>query len=132
MIPKHATLRIVRLTDHLDEIAKMYIEGLGFELLGSFDNTGDFSGRMIGHPDHAYHLVFTSHRNEKAGQAPTLENLLVFYVPDDREFELAIERISKTGFRKVKPFNPYWETSTQTFEDLDRYRVIIEHGESPF
>ena len=132
MIPINAAMRVGRPTDNLKEITKMYVDGLGFEVIGGFDGHGDFSGRMIGHPKHHYHLEFTSHNKEKAGRAPTLENLLVYYIPDEFEFTSAIDRISRSGFKKVKSFNPYWEGSAQTFEDLDGYRVVINNGESPF
>lgn len=132
MIPKHAALRVGRPTDNLEEITKMYVEGLGFEVIGGFDGHGDFSGRMVGHPKHCYHLEFTTHVSEKAGRAPTLENLLVFYLPNDTEYNAAIDRMSASGFKKVKSFNPYWDVGAQTFEDLDGYRVVINHGESPF
>ena len=132
MIPKTSKLRVGRPTDHLEELTKMYVEGLGFEIIGGFDNHGDFSGRMVGHPNHAYHLEFTTHSTEKAGRAPSKENLLVFYIPDDTEYNAAIRRISNSGFKKVTSFNPYWEGGAQTFEDLDGYRVVINNGESPF
>ena len=132
MIPRNTVMRVGRPTDNLEEITKMYVDGLGFEVIGGFDNHGDFSGRMVGHPKHHYHLEFTTHINEKAGQAPSLENLLVFYIPNDKEYEQAINRISKSGFKKVKSFNPYWKGSAQTFEDLDGYRVVINNAESPF
>ena len=132
MIPRNAVLRVGRPTDSLEEVTKMYVEGLGFEVIGGFDNHGDFSGRMVGHPEHAYHLEFTTHRTEKAGHAPTLENLLVFYIPDTEEYERAIKRISASGFVKVKSFNPYWDGGAQTFEDIDGYRVVINGAHSPF
>ena len=132
MISRDIVMRVVRPTDNLEEITKMYADGLGFEVIGGFDNHGDFSGRMVGHPKHHYHLEFTTHAKEKAGRAPSLENLLVFYIPDDNEYEEAIIRISKSGFKKVKSFNPYWEGSAQTYEDLDGYRVVINNAKSPF
>jgi hypothetical protein len=132
MIPRSAKLRVGRPTDNLEEVTKMYVEGLGFEVIGGFNNHGDFSGRMVGHPDHHYHLEFTTHTSEKAGRAPTLENLLVFYIPDDSDYKKAIERISNSGFKKVKSFNPYWEGGAQTFEDIDGYRVVINNAKSPF
>lgn len=132
MISRNTVMRVGRPTDNLEEITKMYVEGLGFEIIGGFDGHGDFSGRMVGHPKHHYHLEFTTHTKEKAGRAPTLENLLVFYIPDELEYNNAIKRISNSGFRKVKSFNPYWEGGAQTFEDLDGYRVVINYGASPF
>ena len=132
MIPKNAILRLGRPTNNLEEITKMYTEGLGFEVIGGFDNHGDFSGRMVGHPKHHYHLEFTTHSKEKAGRAPSLENLLVFYIPNNTEYKAAIDRISKSGFKKVKSLNPYWDGGAQTFEDLDGYRVVINNSECPF
>ena len=132
MIPRHAVLRIGRPTDNLEAITKMYQEGLGFEVIGGFDNHGDFSGRMLGHPDHAYHLEFTTHTTEKAGRAPSKEHLLVFYLHDPIEYQAAIKRMRKSTFIEVASFNPYWEGGAKTFEDLDGYRVVINSGSSPF
>ena len=132
MIPIDAVMRVCRPTDNLEQITKMYADGLGFEIIGGFDGHGGFSGRMLGHPKHHYHLEFTTHCKEKAGRAPTTENLLVYYVPDNDEFAAAINRIHKSGFKKVISFNPYWEGGAQTFEDVDGYRVVINNGESPF
>ena len=132
MITRNIVMRVGRPTDNLEGITKMYVEGLGFEVIGGFDGHGDFSGRMVGHPKHHYHLEFTTHSKEKARRAPSLENLLVFYIPNDSEYQNAIDRISSSGFKKVKSFNPYWREGAQTFEDLDGYRVVINNAESPF
>ena len=132
MITRKTKIRIGRPTDNLEEITKMYVQGLGFKVIGGFDNHGDFSGRMVGHPKHHYHLEFTTHTTEKAGRAPSLENLLVFYIPDEHEYHTAIKRMAVSGFKKVNSFNPYWEGSGQTFEDLDGYRVVLNKSESPF
>lgn len=132
MISRNITMRVGRPTDNLEEITKMYVEGLGFDVIGGFDGHSNFSGRIVGHPKHNYHLEFTTHAKHKAGRAPTLENLLVFYIPDETKYNNAIHRISNSGFRKVKSFNPFWEGGSQTFEDLDGYRVVINYGQSPF
>lgn len=29
------------------------------------------------------------------------------------------------GFIQVKSYNPYWDINGVTFEDIDRYRIII-------
>lgn len=132
MISRETKLRIGRPTNNLKEITKMYVDGLGFKVIGGFDNHEDFSGRMVGHPNHLYHLEFTTHSTEKAGSAPSPENLLIFYFPDEHEYQAAIKRMAVSGFKKVRAFNPYWERSGQTFEDLDGYRVVISNMESPF
>lgn len=132
MIDRNVVMRVARPTDNLEEITKMYTEGLGFEVIGRFDNHANFSGRIVGHPKHHFHLEFITHLAEKAGRAPTLDNLLIFYLPDSSDYKEAIDRISKSEFKKVKSFNPYWENGGQTFEDIDGYRVVISNTESPF
>jgi hypothetical protein len=132
MIPKSAVMRVGRPTDNLEELTKMYVEGLGFEVIGGFDGHAGFSGRMVGHAKHHFHLEFTSHHESKAGRATSMENLLVFYIPDNEEYAAAIARISASGFKKVTSFNPYWEGGAQTFEDIDAFRVVINNAVSPF
>ncbi|MDG1804707.1 VOC family protein [Flavicella sp.] len=132
MISREVAIRIGRPTDHLEELTKMYVDGLGFEVIGGFDHHGDFSGRMVGHPKHHYHLEFTTHKTEKAGHAPSKEHLLIFYITDKTEYQAALERISKSKFKKVISFNPYWRRGAATFEDIDGYRVVLNFGPSPF
>jgi len=103
MITRNTVMRVGRPTDNLEEITKMYVEGLGFELIGGFDGHSDFSGRMVGHPKHHYHLEFTTHTKEKAGRAPTLENLLVFYITDEAEYNNAKQNF-KFWLQKSKIF----------------------------
>jgi len=56
MIPKSTKLRVARPTDNLPEITNMYINGLGFQLLGIFDDHNGFEGSIIGHEEHNYHF----------------------------------------------------------------------------
>lgn len=132
MIPRHANIRIGRPTDKLDEITKMYTEGLGFEVIGAFDDHEGFSGRMVGHSKHHYHLEFTTHPKEKAGRAPSPEHLLIFYLPDEKDYQNALHRLKRSQFKQVTAFNPYWDTHGTTFEDLDGYRLVIAQAPSPF
>lgn len=125
MIPRHAVLRIARPTDHLQRVAQMYIEGLGFELLGKFEDHQGFDGVMIGHPKHHYHLEFTHHRGTQVGRAPTQDNLMVFYIADAQQWALTCEQMIKAGFVHVPSYNPYWDEAGCTFEDVDGYRVVL-------
>lgn len=61
MVYREAKLRIARPTDHLETITEMYISGLGFHLLGKFDNHEGFNGAIVGHKNHPFHLEFTHH-----------------------------------------------------------------------
>jgi hypothetical protein len=43
-----AHLRVARPTDRLETIVKMYQDGLGLEILGSFEGHSGFDGVMLG------------------------------------------------------------------------------------
>ena len=123
------TLRVGRPTDHLSEVADMYARGLGFKVLGRFEDHDGFDGVMLGYPGHPYHLEFTSKRNHSVGRAPTEDHLLVFYIPDRTAWTTACERMRSAGFQEVKAFNPYWDVRGRTFEDVDGYRVVLQNAE---
>lgn len=127
MIPKTAVLRVARPTDRLDAIAKMYVEGLGFEVLASFKDHEGFDGVIIGHRNHPYHLEFTHHTGVTVGGAPTQDNLLVFYIPDRKDWLLCCNSMKTAGFVEVESYNPYWDKAGKTFEDLDGYRVVLQN-----
>jgi len=129
MIPKNSILRIARPSDNLADVSRMYIEGLGFEMLGDFSDHDGFDGVIIGHQFHAYHLEFTHHRNTRVGKAPTQDNLLVFYIADHDEWKMSCEQILKAGFKSVASYNTYWDILGCTFEDIDGYRVVLQNGE---
>jgi hypothetical protein len=122
-------LRIARPTDHLEKVGAMYAQGLGFAVLGEFLDHDGFDGVILGHPNAPYHLEFTSKPDQHFGRAPTEENLLVFYIPNRKEWESCCERMVGAGFAVVPSFNPYWDEEGQTFEDIDGYRVVLLNGE---
>lgn len=124
----NAHLRIARATDHMDDILRFYRDGLGFELIGSFEDHDGFDGIMLGHSGAAYHLEFTHKHGQAAGRAPGQENLLVFYLPDTQDGQRSVERMAAAGFQPVASFNPYWDVRGLTFEDIDGYRVVLQRA----
>jgi catechol 2,3-dioxygenase-like lactoylglutathione lyase family enzyme len=121
-------LRIARPTDQMTEVIRFYRDGLGFEVIASFDNHDGFDGVMLALKGAAYHLEFTSKAGHKVGRAPTADNLLVFYLPDADEWKLAIARLKQHGYEPVGSFNPYWDQKGKTFEDPDGYRVVLQNA----
>ncbi|KAH7363685.1 Glyoxalase/Bleomycin resistance protein/Dihydroxybiphenyl dioxygenase [Pyrenochaeta sp. MPI-SDFR-AT-0127] len=126
-----AHLRIARPTQSIAALLPFYIDGLGFQNIGSFDKHNGFDGIMLGHPSIPYHLEFTKQENHDPGRAPTQDNLLVFYLPDQDEWSSAVGKMQRAGFEAVKSWNPYWEADGKgrTFEDADGYRVVLWNGE---
>ena len=121
-------LRVARPTDHLEDTVRFYTEGLGLSRLDSFENHEGFDGVMVGIPGAAWHLEFTRKRGHEAGAAPGTENLLVFYFPDPGEWQDAVDRMLDAGYASVPAFNPYWDRAGRTFQDPDRYRIVLHNG----
>jgi catechol 2,3-dioxygenase-like lactoylglutathione lyase family enzyme len=126
-----AHLRIARPTDNLVAALKFYRDGLGFELLYEFQDHDGFDGVMLGHKGAAYHLEFTRKKGHAVGRAPTQDNLLVFYLPQEAQWRKAVTRLEAYGHTPVKSFNPYWDQRGKTFEDPDGYRVVLQNAAWP-
>ena len=109
-------------------MVKFYRDGLGFEVLSQFKDHDGFDGVMLGHKGAAYHLEFTRKKGHKAGKAPSQDNLLVFYLPDEPEWKRAVQRLVRHGHKPMKSFNPYWDRKGKTFEDPDGYRVVLQNA----
>jgi catechol 2,3-dioxygenase-like lactoylglutathione lyase family enzyme len=123
------TLRVARPTDNLPEVIKFYRDGLGLEVLSSFSGTHNgFDGVILGRKDSPYHLEFTHKRGHKVGKAPSQDNLLVFYIPDEAEWTNAVARMRQYGYEPVESYNPWWNDRGKTFEDIDGYRVVLHHS----
>jgi catechol 2,3-dioxygenase-like lactoylglutathione lyase family enzyme len=131
MMNRQTTLRVARATDRLEEVVRFYVEGLGLDKLGSFENHEGFDGVILGTPAATYHLEFTHQRGQAVGRAPTEENLLVFYLPDEAEWTSALNRMESAGYQSVPSLNPYWDRHGRTFEDPDGYRVVLQNAAWP-
>lgn len=123
-----AHIRVARLTDDLAGVVRFYREGLGFEVLSEFAGHEGFDGVMLGHRGAGYHLEFTRAAGHTAGRAPTRDNLLVFYLPDELAWRAAIAQLRGAGYEPVPAFNPYWDQRGRTFEDPDGYRVVLQNA----
>lgn len=122
-------MRVARPTDKLDEVVRFYTQGLGLQILGSFENhEGGFDGVMIGIPGVPYHLEFTHQRGHYVGRAPTPDNLIVFYLPNHQEWQQVVEQMKATGYEPIPSYNPYWDKNGVTFEDPDGYRVVLQNA----
>jgi catechol 2,3-dioxygenase-like lactoylglutathione lyase family enzyme len=126
-----AHLRVARPTDDLEAVLRFYRDGLGLDVLYEFRGHDGFDGVMLGRRGATYHLEFTRKEGHTAGKAPTEDNLLVFYLPDEAEWARAVERLERHGYRPVPAFNPYWDRKGKTFADPDGYRVVLQNASWP-
>jgi len=124
-------LRIARPTDDLDALLRFYRQGLGLEVLDSFEDHAGFDGVILGLPGAPYHLEFTHRRGIRVGRAPSPEHLLVLHLPEPARWHLAVKRLLRAGLEPVRSENPYWDVSGWTFEDPDGYRVVLQRAAWP-
>ncbi len=125
---REAHLRIARPTDDLEAVVAFYRDGLGFEVIGSFEDHEGFDGVMLGHRGTGYHLELTHQRGHEVGRAPNAEHLLVFYLPDEQAWQAAVAHMKSQGHEPVPSNNPYWDRRGKTFEDPDGYRVVLQNA----
>lgn len=126
MIAQH--FRVARPTDDLDAVLRFYRDGIGIEVIASFEDHAGFDGVMLGLPGAGYHLELTHHRGHLVGRAQTQDHLLVFYIPDTAAWQASVERMRSHGYLPVPSYNPYWDERGVTFEDPDGYRVVFQNA----
>jgi uncharacterized glyoxalase superfamily protein PhnB len=123
-------IRLARPTDRLEEVVKFYRDGLALPVIGGFHGHDGYSGVMLGLPDDRIHLEFTYTDGGSPCPAPTKDNLLVLYIPDEQTFRNAVNRLEETGHQPVMPENQYWSVYGRTYEDPDGWRVVLYYGEA--
>lgn len=120
------TFRFARHTNNLEQLKSFYIDILGLELLGSFENHEGYDGVFIGKLNENWHLEFT-----KSDEIVTFnfgeEDILVFYPNTKLEFELIHDRIESHSIKFIDSKNPYWNENGKMILDPDGYRIVISH-----
>jgi uncharacterized glyoxalase superfamily protein PhnB len=81
---------------------------------------------MLGKAGLDNHFEFTYCRTHPVRPSHTPEDLVVFYLPAPAEWQGSCRSMLEAGFTEVSSFNPYWQQRGRTFEDHDRYRVVLE------
>lgn len=119
-------LRVARPTNQLAAVESFYGGGLGLEEVGRFSDHAGYDGIIFGLPDRRLHLEFTQEAGAGPCRAPSRDNLLVFYVPEEVVRQEVSERLQRLGHQPVTAENPYWETiGALSFEDPDGWGVVL-------
>jgi catechol 2,3-dioxygenase-like lactoylglutathione lyase family enzyme len=126
-------VRIARPTDQFDAIIRFYRDALELDVLRLWRHGPDgdhkgYDGVIFGLPNTTYHLEFTHHVDGSPGPAPSLDNLLVLYMPERADVDATCDRLQQLGHEPVPSENPWWDDGGITFEDPDGWRVVIMHG----
>lgn len=119
-------VRVARPTARLDEVIRFYHEGLGLEQLSRFEDHDGYTGVMLGLPGPGYHLEFTTHDDGSPGDAPTRDNLLVFYLGSAKEVEAVASKLLAFGYPETEAENPFWPANGGvTIADPDGWRIVL-------
>lgn len=124
-----AHLRIARPTLDLARIQHFYVDGLGMSVLYEGQAPAN-DGRqwellMCGFDNAAWHLEFTRCEPDPITPAPTVEDLLVFYLGDPASVEQEVPVLENHGGTIVGSENPYWDSGGITIRDPDGYRLVL-------
>ncbi len=123
-------LRFARHTNNLEKVKSFYINVLGLELLGSFENHNNYDGIFIGKPNLGWHLEFTKSDGIvyfNFGE----EDYLVFYPENEIEYHEIINRILANKIEFIESRNPYWNdpelSGGKLILDPDGFGIIISN-----
>lgn len=118
--------RNARHTDNLQLIVEFYTKIIGLKVLFSFENHNDYSGVLIGKPNHDWHLEFTTSEN-KAQHKSDVEDILVFYPTERNEYDKVVHQIEANHIEKIKAKNPFWDENGIMIKDPDGFRLIVSN-----
>jgi catechol 2,3-dioxygenase-like lactoylglutathione lyase family enzyme len=125
------TLRIARPVADLARAERQYTAGLGLKALSRFEGHTGFSGVILGWPGAPWHLEFTACAEHPVRPQTTVEDLLVFYLPDEADWQARCTAMRAAGFGEEAPFNPWWADRGVSFVCADGYRTVVRHGRWP-
>ena len=120
------TIRFARHTTDLEKIKSFYLEVLGLELLGRFENHDGYDGLFIGKPCLDWHLEFTTSA-ETPQHTFDEDDLLVLYPKTMAEYNALVTRLQENHIPTIPSKNPYWNTNGLQFLDPDGYRILISN-----
>jgi len=121
--------RFARHTNDLEQLQSFYVNILGMEILGGFQNHNGYDGIFIGKTNGNWHLEFTK-SDEIVPFNFGEEDVLVFYPNTKLEYESILEKINNFPIKIIEAKNPYWNENGKMFIDPDGYRIIISNSKA--
>lgn len=117
-------LRVARHTNDLKKIEDFYINILGFDRLGGFQNHNNYDGVFIGKPDLDWHFEFTQSQT-KAKHVFDEDDIIVLYTKTILEYNSILKKVKDNNIPIIQAINPYWNENGKMFLDPDGYRIVI-------
>jgi catechol 2,3-dioxygenase-like lactoylglutathione lyase family enzyme len=118
-------MRIARPVPALGASLRFYVEILGLEHLGGFNDHDGYDGAFVGVSGADWHLEFTSHSGGSPRPNPTDEDLLVLYLSHE-DLAAAAARLADAGSLPLRHENPYWASvGAVVVRDPDQYLLVL-------
>ena len=117
-------LRIARHTNDLEKVEEFYVNILGFERLGGFQNHAAYNGVFIGKLGLDWHFEFTQ-SEAKADHTFDEDDVTVLYPKTTLEYKNMIKSILENNISIITSKNPYWNENGKMFLDPDGFRIVI-------
>ena len=120
------TFRFARHTNNIEKIKSFYIDILGLELIGNFENHNEYDGIFIGKPNENWHLEFTKSKEDVTFNFGD-EDILVFYPNTKLEFDQIQDKLKAHKINFIEAKNPYWNENGKMILDPDGYRIVVSN-----
>lgn len=117
-------LRIARHTNNLEAIEDFYVNILGFEQLGGFENHNNYDGIFIGKSGLDWHFEFTQSQT-KANHTFDEDDVIVLYPKTILDYNVLIKKLLQHNISSIHAINPFWNENGKMFLDPDGYRIVI-------
>lgn len=118
------TLRFARHTNNLEKIENFYVNILGFERLGGFQNHNNYDGVFIGKSNLDWHFEFTE-SNDKANHHFDEDDVVVLYPATILEYNNLLNSILNNNISIIASKNLYWNQNGKMVLDPDGFRIVI-------
>lgn len=116
--------RVARHTASLQPVIHFYCDILGLEVIGNFENHNGYNGVFLGLKGLDWHLEFTTSADIPTHE-PDEDDLLVFYQPSVKEYEVLKQKFEENHIPQVTAKNPYWNENGLVYLDPDGFGVVI-------
>ncbi|MEN2416021.1 VOC family protein [Flavobacterium mesophilum] len=117
-------LRVARHTDDLKKIEDFYVNVLGFEQLGEFQNHNNYNGIFIGKSGLDWHFEFTQ-STTKAKHTFDEDDVIVLYPKSILAYKELIHKLENLNISTITAANPFWNENGKMIQDPDGYRIVI-------
>lgn len=118
------TLRVARHTNDLKRIEDFYVDVLGFEQLGGFQNHNNYDGIFIGKSGLDWHFEFTQSESP-AKHIFDEDDVIVLYPKSISDYKNLISKLEQSNISTITAANPFWNENGKMILDPDGYRIVI-------